>query len=275
MPQTRRLTTVILLAVALGASVIGAPSAHAAGTSPTASPSSVLESASPAMTFTWTVTNPAPWRVIGVGLEGYSIARDELTNAVLSGSTVTCTFASGAVATWRSAGFSAAAGGSPSCEYYLWIDGDIYVELAIGGNIALRAGTVSLEVSAGVLQAPVTPGDYRFTGYVWDGSAYLDYGAGSITVGPVGTGGTTSGDTTPVAEPRASTVLRQGAPLPDSGDCTDVVDEHLGWGTAATGGWQRGWEPWAGPSGSGGGWACIRALVNRTDHVWSVDNTAL
>jgi hypothetical protein len=221
------------------------------------------------MTFTWTVTNPGPGRGIGVGLEAYSIAGDEVTSAVLAGSTVTCTFPSGAVATWRSTGFSAGVGGAPLCDIYLWNDGYAYVELTLGGNIALSPGTVSLEVSAGVLEAPATPGSYMFTGYVWNGSVYLDYGAGSITVGNVGNGAT------PVGEPRAWTVLRQGVPLPDSGDCADVVDEHLGWGTAVAGGWQRAWEPWAGRSGSVGGWACIRAIVNKAGHHWSVDNTTL
>lgn len=272
MPKIRRLTTIVLPALALGASLIGAPAAQAADTSPSVSPTSVSEGASPAMSITWSVTNSAPGVVIGVGLEGYSIAGDEQTTAVLAGSTVTCTFPSGAVATWRSTGFSAGAGGAPLCEIYLWNDGYIYVELTLGGNIALSAGTVSLEVSAGVLEAPATPGRYVFTGYVWNGSAYLDYGAGSITVGNVGNVGNGA---TPIAESRAWTVLRQGVPLPDSGDCADVVDERLGWGTAVTGGWQRAWEPWAGQSGSGGGWACIRALVNKTGHLWSVDNTAL
>jgi hypothetical protein len=269
MPKTRRLTTILLPALALSVSLIAAPAAQAADTSPTVSPTSVSEGDSPAMTFTWTVTNPGPGRVIGVGLEAYSMAGDEVTTAVLAGSTVTCTFPSGAVATWRSTGFSAGAGGAPLCDIYLWNDGYIYLELTLGGNVALSAGTVSLEVSAGVLEAPATPGSYTFTGYVWNGNAYLDYGAGSITVGNVGNGAT------PVDEPRAWTVLRQGVPLPDSGDCADVVDEHLGWGTAVAGGWQRAWEPWAGQSGSGGGWACIRAIVNKAGHHWSVDNSVL
>jgi len=269
MPKTRRITTMLLPALVLSVPLIGVPSAQAADTSPTVNPSSVAEGSSPAMTFTWTVSNPAPGRVVGVGLEGFSIARDRTATVTLAGNTVTCDFGSGDVVTWTSAGFTAGSPGSLSCDLYTWSDGNVYLDLPLFGVVDLSPGTVTLQVPAGVLQAPATPGSYNVTGYVWNGSAYVDYGATSITVGNV------ASDTTTVDEPRAWTVLRQGVPMPDSGDCADVVDEHLGWGTGVSGGWQRAWEPWAGQSGAGGGWACIRALVNRTGHHWSADNTAL
>lgn len=268
MPKTRRVSMVLLPVLVLAATAMWAPSAQAAPTNPSVSPSWVAEGASPAMTFTFSVSSNPDRDAIGVGLEGYSVTGDRQMAPVLVGTTVTCDFGSGVVVTWRSAGFSARAGGTTSCDIYVWVDGYVYVELVITGAIALSPGTVTLEVSSGVLQAPATPGNYTVTGYVWSG-VYEDFGATPIRVGGV------APDATPVVEPRAWTVLRQGVPMPDTGDCADVVDEHLSWGTAVTDGWQRAWEPWAGQSGSGGGWACIRALVNKKGHHWSVDNSVL
>lgn len=262
----------LLLAVTLGATVMWAPSAQAAPTNPSVSPSSVAESASPAMTFTWSVTSPTSGRVIGVLLQGFSIAGSGLPTATLATGTgtptATCTF-SGAVVTWRSAGFTGGDGATSQCDLGLWF-GEPYVELKLDSGIGLNPGAVvTLDVPAGVLQAPATPGTYTVREYLYDHPTYVDDGFTSITVGPV------APSTTTIAEPRPWIVQRQAVPMPASGHCADVVDEHLRWGTAAKGGWQRGWEPWAGPPGSDGGWACIRALVNRTGHLWSVDDTAL
>jgi hypothetical protein len=268
MPKTRRVITILLPVLVLAATMMWAPSTQAAPTNPSVSPSWVAEGASPAMTFTFTVSSNPQGDAIGVGLEGYSVAGDRQMTPLLVGTTVTCDFGSGVVVTWRSAGFSAGAGGTTLCDIYVLGDGYVYVELLITGAIALSPGTVTLEVSSGVLQAPATSGNYTVTGYVWSG-VYEDFGTTSIRVGGV------APDATPVAEPRAWTVLRQGVPMPDSGDCANAVDEQLGWGTRVSGGWQRAWKPWVGQPGSGGGWACIRAIVNRTGHHWSVDNSVL
>lgn len=72
-------------------------------------------------------------------------------------------------------------------------------------------------------------------------------------------------------------VRRQAVPLPSSGLCADVADAPYAYGTGLTGGWQRGWEPWidSGREDVLGGWACIRALVNKGGQAWSVDSSAL
>lgn len=68
------------------------------------------------------------------------------------------------------------------------------------------------------------------------------------------------------------TTVRQSVVVPLTGSCSDVADALLAWGTGATGGWQRGWEPWV---SAVGGWACSRNLVKRGDRPWVVDNSGL
>jgi len=77
------------------------------------------------------------------------------------------------------------------------------------------------------------------------------------------------------AAPVTITVVHQALPMPASGNCGDVTDADVAFGTGIRGGWQRGWEPWV-TSGSvdvHGGWACIRALVKVGAQDWHVDNT--
>lgn len=67
----------------------------------------------------------------------------------------------------------------------------------------------------------------------------------------------------------AWTVIPQGLPLPVSGRCEDLegADAIAAYGTGATGGWAKSWEPWVDSSldaagNRKGGWACRRNLIN-------------
>jgi hypothetical protein len=74
--------------------------------------------------------------------------------------------------------------------------------------------------------------------------------------------------------PNTPTVIRQAMPMPASGNCADVQDAAVSYGTGLHGGWIKGWEPWP-DSGSPtvhGGWACIRAIVNQGGQTWSINN---
>ena len=68
----------------------------------------------------------------------------------------------------------------------------------------------------------------------------------------------------------ATTAVYQGLPVPASGSCADIQDADYSWGTGMTGGWRKGWEPWAGSADTGlGSWACIRTLVY-SGNTWSI-----
>lgn len=82
----------------------------------------------------------------------------------------------------------------------------------------------------------------------------------------------TTGDGT--VAPAPPILIQQAVPLPESGNCTDVVDTDFAYGTDLAGGWQKGWEPWAGPVGVGG-YACVRVLVKQPSKPWRVDNSGL
>lgn len=74
------------------------------------------------------------------------------------------------------------------------------------------------------------------------------------------------------AEAGGSAPVFQALPTPSSGNCADVKDAAYAWGTRLTGGWQKSWQPWAGPAGSHGGWACARTLVMLDGSRWSIAN---
>lgn len=71
-------------------------------------------------------------------------------------------------------------------------------------------------------------------------------------------------------DPASWLSVRQALPMPASGDCLDVADADVSWGTGLQGGWVRGWEPWVGKPGIGG-WACVRTLVHR-GVMWTIDS---
>lgn len=253
-------------AVVFAAGILAAPPALALpDTSPSVSPSVVAPTASPAMTFTYSVTGVAARNYTGVGVEGFTVpggVGGENVTPVLSGTTVTCTFGSGVVVTWESPGFSAGVGGEAAdCSNYDFTadDGYNYVELYLGDDIALAGGTVTLTVSAGGFTAPGAEGSYGFQAYVWDGSQYVQQGFGTVSVGGAAT-------------PDDLTIVRQSLPMPESGTCADVRDQGWDWGTGLSGGWQQAWEPWV---GSGGGWACSRAMAKRGGAPWAIDNSVL
>jgi len=50
--------------------------------------------------------------------------------------------------------------------------------------------------------------------------------------------------------------------LPASGECTDIDDSGLAWGTGLTGGWTKAWGEWL--NNGLGGWACSRTLQYST-----------
>lgn len=230
-------------------------------TRPTASPTSVEVGAAPAFTFTYSVSNVSADATTGVGVSGFAVAGEDVV-PVLSGITVTCSYPSGITATWESAGFSAGTGGvwPAECRAYDFTstDGYNYFELYLGDDIELADGEVTLRISAGGYVAPSTAGTYGFQAYSYDygSNDYTSRGFGSIAV-------------TRTGQPSTWTVVRQGLPMPESGGCDAVQDAKVSWGTGLTGGWQRAWEPWAGPLGGMGGWACTRVLVNQGGSTWS------
>ncbi len=257
----RLISTVIASGLVAASLVAGAvPALAIPDTSPTVSPSSVEGGSAPALTFTYTVSNVLAGYFTGVGVSGFAVV-DETIPPVLSGTTVTCSFPSGISATWESAGFSAGPGGGSAADCasydYTSSDGYNYFELYLGDDIELADGEVTLQISAGGYVAPSIAGSYGYQAYIWNGSAYTAQGFGSITV--PGTG-----------DASQWTEVRQALPMPASGGCGAVQDANFSWGTGLSGGWQQGWEPWAGPAGGNGGWACIRTLLNKGGQTWMI-----
>lgn len=93
----------------------------------------------------------------------------------------------------------------------------------------------------------------------WDWVAYNRDTFFSTYVNPV----STSGGMPP---------MYQGVPIPASGDCSDVSDAGLDYGTGLKGQWHRAWQSWVKSNDPGvtGGWACARTLVH-DGQSWRVD----
>lgn len=53
--------------------------------------------------------------------------------------------------------------------------------------------------------------------------------------------------------------IRQEIPMPITENCSDVVDDHVSYGTGITGGWSTAWGEWA--NGGSGSWVCGRTLT--------------
>ena len=66
------------------------------------------------------------------------------------------------------------------------------------------------------------------------------------------------------ASPTGMPPMHQGVPIPASGNCSDVNDAGLDYGTGLKGQWHRAWQSWVKSDAPGviGGWACARTLVN-------------
>lgn len=77
---------------------------------------------------------------------------------------------------------------------------------------------------------------------------------------------------TPAADPAPSVPhVRQGLPMPASGDCKDIQDAEFAWGTGLTGGWERSWSTWRRENGEifHDGPSCIR-VMEHVDGVWRI-----
>ena len=59
----------------------------------------------------------------------------------------------------------------------------------------------------------------------------------------------------------------QQVPMPASGSCADVKDDHLGYGTGLTGGWVKQWGEWA--AGGKGAVVCGRTIA-WTGGAWAI-----
>lgn len=53
--------------------------------------------------------------------------------------------------------------------------------------------------------------------------------------------------------------ILQEVPMPETGACVDVVDDHVSYGSGLTGGWSKAWGEWA--NDRAGGWVCGRTLT--------------
>lgn len=66
--------------------------------------------------------------------------------------------------------------------------------------------------------------------------------------------------------------ILQELPMPHSGNCVDVKDAHVAYGTGLTGGWAKAWGVWA-AQGSGD-WVCSRTLTySDARAAWTVKGT--
>lgn len=59
--------------------------------------------------------------------------------------------------------------------------------------------------------------------------------------------------------PETPADILQQIPMPDAGDCSAVVDDHVGYETGLSGGWQTAWGEWM--NDGSGGWVCSRTLT--------------
>jgi len=73
------------------------------------------------------------------------------------------------------------------------------------------------------------------------------------------------------SDPSLWTSYYQALPMPASGSCADITAEQnllASYGTSASGGWVKAWEPWV--NSGQGGWGCRRNLVNTGGSTWIV-----
>lgn len=132
-------------------------------------------------------------------------------------------------------------------EYFATV---YYPSGALNTNVWGGDGTQSSAWSWGPVDGNNEYPYYYLANGLW--SAYATSGAPTITLAdapPPAPPADQGADQTPAS------VLQQ-VPLPASGRCEDVLDDHLRWETTLTGGWGRSWAAWA------NGPVCTRTFVH-------------
>lgn len=274
---------VLGLVSALAFTLSPAP-AMAAPTNPVITPSTFAAGSSPAVTFEYTLsTDIAGGWYTGIALVGFTIPVETgsplpVVRPTVSVADIICDLTpfGGPTVTFTNAVLAGIVDPTTDeCVSYYFTPGGstevwAYYEL-IGSNPLALGGpqTITTSVTSGGFVAPNAAGTYSAEAYSWDGSAYIDQTISSVSV--TGGGGSSPGD--------GAAIIRQGLPMPASGLCADMsreLDAEFAWGTGVSGGWEKSWQPWAGPLVDGQrtwGWACIRTLVKRGGGAWVVDNS--
>jgi len=118
-----------------------------------------------------------------------------------------------------------------------------YWQWTVGGSDQITQAVVTVTAS-GSGQMSLNEGTGSYIGL------YINIGTNS------GGGGSSSGTTSNQTPP--SHLQQVG--IPASGDCSDVEDADLSWGTGLSGGWVKAWGEWL----NGGNWVCSRTLQYST-----------
>jgi len=258
---TRQRSIFLVLALALllaGISPSGSVQANVASVS--VSPASWAPGSSPAATFTLNVTGTVTgW--VGFwednGTRTWSLSTLGWHNGTLSGNVLTCATTG---VTYTSTLFSSWGDGVKTNVCYDDQDSS-YFEIGFNGGVAGidGPGTIQISVPAGFLTAPSVIGSTTFRAYALERPRVRTNF--TVTVA--------NPAPQPTEEISGMQPLLQQVGMPITGDCTNVEDSHLAWGTGLSGGWSRSWAEWVN-AGSGGP-VCSRSFAFDTNsQLWLI-----
>lgn len=249
---TRQRSIFLVLALALllvGISPPGSVQANVASVS--VSPASWAPGSSPAATFTLNVTGTV------TGFVGFwennrtrtwsLISNPKAHDGTLSGNVLTCATTG---VTYTSTLFSGWGDGVKTRVCYNEQDSS-YFEIGFNGRGAgiVGPGTIQIGLPAGFLTAPSVIGSTTFQAYATESSvAQTNFTVTVANPAPQ-----------PTEEISGMQPLLQQVGMPVTGDCTNVEDSHLAWGTGLSGGWTRSWAGWV--NADAGGPVCSRSFV--------------
>ena len=248
----RQRSIFFVLALALLLVGISPPgSAYANVTSVSVSPASWAPGSSPAATFTLNVTGTVT-SYVGFwennGTRTWSLSTLGSHNGTLAGNVLTCatsgvTYTSALFVDWGDGLKTNVCSDDQDGSYF-----EIYLFAASARIVG--PGTIQISLPAGFLTAPTVIGSTTFQAYAAEGFpiAKTNFDVTVATPAPQ-----------PTEEISGMQPLLQQVGMPVSGDCTNVEDSHLDWGTGLYGGWTRSWAEWIN-AGSGGP-VCLRSFA--------------
>ena len=258
---SRQRSIFFVLALALLLVGISPPgSAHANVTSVSVSPASWAPGSSPAATFTLNVTGTVRGYVgfwEDNGTRTWSLSAFARHNGTLAGNVLTCatsgvTYTSTLFVDWGDGLKTNVCDDEQDSSYF-----------AIGFNAAsagiVGPGTIEISLPAGFLTAPTVIGSTTFQAYALESSiARTNFDVTVAAPAPQRT-----------EEISGRQPLLQQVGMPVAGDCTNVEDSHLDWGTGLSGGWTRSWAEWV--NAGAGGPVCSRSFAFDADsQLWSI-----
>ena len=230
------------------------------------SPASWAPGSSQAATITLNVTGTVVGSVgfwQNTGSRTWSLSSTGESNGTLSGNVLTCATSG---VTYTSTLFSGWGDGVKNnvCENG---QNSTYLEVGFFGGARpngagiIGPGTIQINLPAGFFTAPSVIGSTTFQAYAIESFSAIVRTNFELTVAEAAT--------EPESDLAIVNPLLQQVGLPGSGDCEQVDDSDLGWGTGLSGGWGKSWAQWV--NGGMGGPVCTRAFVfQRGVQRWSI-----